>query len=85
MSYTIGDFARDHDITPEENAQAVAQLRRDIRLYELHAAHEASGLSQAQPAECMGVNQKRVSAIETNGGSHAMADTLRTYMEALDG
>lgn len=47
MSYTIGDFARDHDITPEENAQAVAQLRRNIRLYELHAARKASGPTQA--------------------------------------
>lgn len=56
MSYTIGDFARDHDITPEENAQAVAQLRRDIRLYELHAARKASGPTQTQPAECIGIN-----------------------------
>lgn len=38
MSYTIEDFARDHNITSEENAHAVAQLRQDMRLYELREA-----------------------------------------------
>lgn len=46
MSYTIEDFARDHNITPEENAQAVAQLRRDMRLYELREARKENGLTQ---------------------------------------
>lgn len=42
-------------------------------------------MTQAQLAERMGVNQKRVSAIENNGGTHAMVETLRKYMEALGG
>lgn len=85
MSYTIDDFARGHNITAEENAQAVAQLRRDMQLYELREARRENGLTQAQLAERMGVNQKRVSAIENNGGTHAMVETLRKYMEALGG
>lgn len=85
MGYMLDDFARDHNITPEENARAVAQLWRDMRLYELREARRENGLTQAQLAERMGVNQKRVSAIEHNGGSHAMVDTLRKYMEALGG
>lgn len=85
MSYTIEDFACDHNITPEENAQAVAQLRQDMRLHELREARRENGLTQTQLAERMGVNQKRVSAIERNGGTHAMVDTLRKYMEALGG
>lgn len=85
MSYTIEDFARDHNITPEENAQAVARLRRDMRLYELREARKENGLTQAQLAERMGVNQSRVSAIENKSGTHAMVDTLRKYMEALGG
>lgn len=38
MSYAIEDFERDHNITSEEKAHAVAQLRQDMRLYELREA-----------------------------------------------
>ncbi len=57
MSYAIEDFARDHNITPEENAQAVAQLRQDMRLYELREARRENGLTQAQLAERMGQSE----------------------------
>ena len=30
MGYTLDDFARDHNITPEENMRTVARLRHSL-------------------------------------------------------
>lgn len=30
MGYTLDDFARDHNITPEENMRTVARLRQSL-------------------------------------------------------
>lgn len=85
MTYTLEDLDRDFNITKEELDQHVAAIRKDMQLYELREARKARGLTQEQIAEQMGVNQKRVSAIERGGSDHAMVETLRKYMEALGG
>lgn len=51
MGYTLDDFARDHNITPEENMRTVARLRQSLHSDKPGHPHMAAGAAQ-RPSSC---------------------------------
>lgn len=85
MSYTIEDFARDHNTDSSKVAAAKQRMIEEMRLYELKETRKAQDLTQKQLAEQMGVSQKRVSIIESGDVDHVMVSTLRKYLKGIGG
>jgi len=66
----------------EEHKQRMLAQVRASRLRELR---EATGLTQAQLAERIGVGQRQVSKIEHGDLDNAKIGTIRRYLEAVGG
>ncbi|OZG61892.1 MULTISPECIES: helix-turn-helix domain-containing protein [Bifidobacterium] len=85
MTYTIEDFARDHNTDPTKVEAAKARMLEEMRIYELKEARKAQALTQKQLAKQMGVSQKRVSIIESGDVDHVMVSTLKKYLNGIGG
>jgi transcriptional regulator with XRE-family HTH domain len=85
MVDTLADIDRRHNITPDELAAAVKVLEERQRAWQLKELRAAAGLTQAELASAMNVNQHRVSQIERGGAERSRIETLRRYAEAVGG
>lgn len=85
MSYTLEDFKADHDLDQKTIDERKEQLLEEMRLYELKEARKRQDVTQKQPAERMGVSQKRVSSLESGDVDKTEIRTLRRYLDAIGG
>ncbi|MEU4513739.1 helix-turn-helix transcriptional regulator [Nonomuraea wenchangensis] len=70
---------------PERQARARAELDAYVAGHHLKELRKATGKTQAEVAQILGVSQSRISQIE-NGNIEAMElETLRAYAAALGG
>ncbi len=69
--------------------KGISKARRDlderIRAHKLTELRKRADMTQTQVAEAMGVQQPRVSRIESGDLDHVELETLRSYVAALGG
>ncbi len=53
--------------------------------FELREVRKACGLTQTELAACLGIGQKRISAVENGKLDNLKIDTLRRYIAGLGG
>lgn len=83
MAYTLDQFIEDNGLDRQRIEERRQQMLEDIRLQELKDARRASHLTQKELAEQMGVNQKRVSALESGDIRRMRLDTLIRYADGI--
>ncbi len=83
MTYTLDQFIEDNGLDRQRIEECRQQMLEDIRLQELKDARRASHLTQKELAEQMGVNQKRVSALESGDIRRTKLDTLIRYADGI--
>lgn len=78
-------YLQKRGITRSQMDEARQLTAAAVDAYNLREARKASGMTQVELAEAMGVSQNRVSRME-NGDMQAMSlGALRRYVEALGG
>ena len=82
---TLEAVLAERPVDSEQLDREVSVLEARIRAHTLRELRRAAGLTQGQLAERMGISQRRVSAIERGRVRRAEFDTLRSYVQALDG
>ena len=85
MAKTIRDFLAEHPIDREQVERHKRRMLAEARAYRLCELREEAGLTQAQLAERIGVDQRQVSKIENGDLDSTKVGTIRGYLEAVGG
>lgn len=85
MSLTLEEFLAEYPVNRELVEAHKKRLWAEIRAYKLREIREASGLTQQQLADRIGVSQRQVSKIECGDIDSAKLGTIRGYLEAVGG
>ncbi|MDR0945691.1 MAG: helix-turn-helix domain-containing protein [Bifidobacteriaceae bacterium] len=78
-------FAARRGLDRDKIAELADRMHQEVEAYRLKELREASGLTQTDIAQRLGVSQARVSAIEHGDTGSTRLNTLRRYAQALGG
>ena len=84
-TYSRAEFMAEFDIDEADVATAGQRVGAYIQGWNLAQMRKDAGITQAQLAQALGVNQSRISAIEHGDPDSMSLATIRAYIEALGG
>lgn len=85
MGTTFREYKKAHPVDDALMEEARKATNEKIRLFELREVRKACGLTQTELATCLGIGQKRISAVENGKLDNLKIDTLRRYIAGLGG
>lgn len=85
MNTTLEEFLHSHPVNREAVEAHKQEMMAQVRGYRLRELREATGLTQAQVAERIGVGQRQISKIEHGDLNSTRIGTVRAYLEAIGG